>query len=150
MSWRRDTLEYLRGMLRGCRSVIENNSGVSGLELVGVQEWTVPWGMDDGIIVVRLTVIRDPESTGRNLPIRGRVVVAAGARGFGWDGFEVELPRYTDEFSQVGRSVDLNGQDRSLTKSLTLDLLGGVDGELASIREEAGGALSFTLPLVGR
>jgi hypothetical protein len=151
MSWRHETLKYLRGMLEGCRSVIAaQDPNVSGLELLGVQEWTVPWGMDDGIVVVRLTVIRDPESAGYRRPVWGRVVVAAGAWGFEGVGVEVGLPRFTDDFSKARGFADLDERDRSLTKSLALDLLEGVDGEVTSMREEAGGALSFRVLLADR
>ncbi|NEY35580.1 hypothetical protein GTU99_26015 [Streptomyces sp. PRKS01-65] len=151
MSWRQETLKYLRGMLEGCRSVIAaQDTNVTGLELLGVQEWTVPWGMDDGVVVVRLAIVRDAETAGYARPVWGRVVVAAAARGFGQAGAEVGLPRFTDDLSPARGFADLREQDRSLTKSLALELLEGAGGEAASLREEAGGALSFTVLLAGR
>ncbi|MEV5886612.1 hypothetical protein AB0L74_28610 [Streptomyces sp. NPDC052020] len=130
--------------------IAAQDANVTGMELLGVQEWTVPWGMDDGTVVVRLTIIRDPESAGCRRPVRGRVVVAAGARGFERTGAEVGLPRFTDDLSQARGFADLDERDRSLTKSLTLELVEGVDGEVTSIREEAGGALSFGVLLADR
>ncbi|MGI5484940.1 hypothetical protein [Streptomyces lavendofoliae] len=151
-TWQAEMYKYLSAMLEGCRSVIARRQPhVSGGELMGALEWTLPWGMDDGIGLVRLTVVQDRESGGWDKPFRGRVVVAAGSKGFGGSDADVQLPRYTGgEFRPTAPTVELDERDRTLTKHMADYLLERVDGEASSLREEAGGSLSFTVVLAER
>ncbi|MGW0964629.1 hypothetical protein [Streptomyces sp. NPDC002516] len=153
MTWHDATLSHLVGMLDACRTVIARNRKqaphVRGLELMGVQEWTIPWEMDDGISIVRLTVARDREVQG-NSPIAARVLVAAG--GTGEYGPTVKLPHYakqeyTGSFSQESEFVELSERHRKSTKWWADFLLKGVSGDPASLREEPGGAMSFRVLL---
>ncbi|MFF3088190.1 hypothetical protein ACFVRB_24560 [Streptomyces nojiriensis] len=156
MGWTESTLSHLMGMLDACRMVIardqEKEFPTPGLELMGAQEWTISWGMDDGIIVVRFTVARDQdrEFYGVDKPIPVRVVVAAGSKGT--LGPDVKLPRYAEpdhagRFAQESGFVELRERDQATTKWLTDIMLEGVGGDASTIREELGGALSFRVLL---
>ncbi|MEU7567094.1 hypothetical protein AB0A99_13950 [Streptomyces fradiae] len=141
--WQASTLDCLSGMLAGCRSATAGlDPRVRPLTIDGALEWTVPWGMDDGNGLVRLTVVHEPGTWSEDL--RVRVVVAAGARAFDGSGTRIHLPRYTGwEYGSPPPSVELSEPDRALTRSMAEYLRKHTGGDTSSLREEPGGALSF-------
>ncbi|MET9293285.1 hypothetical protein [Streptomyces sp. NPDC003077] len=102
--WYAYVLAHLEPVLRVCREVYERNTegGTVWPAVDGMLEWTLPWGMDDGEGLVRLSVVEE-RGRGDGVP-RARVAVAAKAEPFAFGRpTTVPLPRYRPEDSQVVR-----------------------------------------------
>lgn len=140
--WFADVLRHLRVLLAALPPLIEDlrrRRIAGGIE--GVLEWTLPWSMDDGVGNVRLTVVDVPAGWGARR--RVRVVVAADAKAFherkGTD--DLPLPRYDEKARRplwFPRASRLAGE-------MAEYLLEHVDGDMGSLRAEAGNAVSFTV-----
>ncbi|MFF8596720.1 hypothetical protein ACF061_35950 [Streptomyces sp. NPDC015220] len=121
--------------------------------MAGGVERTLPYGMDDGNGLVRLTVFTEvvPVSHERRI----RVVVAAAARGWHQDDGRVALPRFTDWGAEYVRSrqeradatamTDLPRPDGPLTRGMAKALCAAVGGLTESLREEPGGEVGFAV-----
>lgn len=143
--WFADVLRHLRVLLAALPPLIEEyreRRVAGGIE--GLLEWTLPWGMDDGVGNVRLTVVEVPSGWGERK--RVRVVVAADAKPFherkGSD--DLPLPRYDEKARRplwFPRSASLAGE-------MAEYLLDHVDGDTGSLRAEAGNAASFTVVIM--
>ncbi|MEV7794365.1 hypothetical protein [Streptomyces sp. NPDC087512] len=117
----------------------------------GAVEWTLPYGMDDGNGLVRLTVFTEvvPETHERRI----RVVVAAAARGWLQDNGKVALPRFTDWGSDYARlrrddtaaAPGGPGTDGPLTRGMAQALGTAVGGLPGTLRPEPGGEVSFAV-----
>ncbi|MBD0419307.1 hypothetical protein H0H10_09005 [Streptomyces sp. TRM S81-3] len=116
----------------------------------GVVEWTLPYGMDDGNGLVRLTVFTEvvPDTYERRI----RVVVAAAARGWHQDNGRVALPRFTEwgaEYIRPRRktnaTADVPRPDGPLTRGMAEALCTAVGGLPDSLREEPGGEFGFAV-----
>ncbi|MET8982439.1 hypothetical protein ABZX85_43360 [Streptomyces sp. NPDC004539] len=118
----------------------------------GALEWTLPWGMDDGNGLVRVTVFTEivPESYARRI----RVVVAAAARGFLEDGGRLALPRYADWGAGYGSShgeTEAGGPgrvpppDRELTRGMAEHLCLALGGLPHTLSDEPGGEVGFSI-----
>ncbi|MEU7255492.1 hypothetical protein AB0B21_06755 [Streptomyces rimosus] len=142
---------YLEPVLAACREVYqaELRAGTHWYPVPGALEWTLPFGMDDGNGLVRLTVVSEyvPERS----ETWARVAVAAGTAAFmGLGTGDVALPRYTDgggEIRGVREPAAPPGSaprpDARLTRGMAEALLEGVGGVPGSLREEPGGEYSF-------
>lgn len=109
----------------------------------GTLEWTLPWGMDDGLGHVRLTLIHEPSGWG--VPKRVRVVVAAKAAAFSSRvNEEVALPRY-DPTTPPAPPAGETREPRRVSTGMAQCLLEHVGGDLDSLRYEADGSRSFTV-----
>lgn len=120
--------------------------------VAGVVEWTLPYGMDDGNGLVRLTVFTEvvPDTHERRI----RVVVAAAARGWLQDEGRVSLPRFTGAGAESVRprlesdpavATDVPRPDRPLTRGMAEALCAAVGGLPGSLREEPGGEVGFAV-----
>ncbi|MDT0609127.1 hypothetical protein [Streptomyces lancefieldiae] len=120
--------------------------------MAGVVEWTLPYGMDDGNGLVRLTVFTEvvPETHERRI----RVVVAAATRGWTQDDGKVSLPRFTGWGSEYVRprreiedaaALDVPRPDGPLTQGMAEALCAAVGGLPESLREEPGGEVGFSV-----
>ncbi|WP_217145707.1 hypothetical protein [Streptomyces sp. AC627_RSS907] len=128
-------------------------AGDPGVEpMTGVVEWTLPYGMDDGNGLVRLTVFTEvvPDTHERRL----RVVVAAASRGWHQDDGKVSLPRFTDWGAEYVRprretedasALDAPRPDGPLTRGMAEALCAAVGGLPESLREEPGGEVGFAV-----
>ncbi|MFD7666114.1 hypothetical protein [Streptomyces sp. NPDC059788] len=148
--WHAYVVRYLEPVLEVCRDVHrrEWRAGTRINPVPGALEWTLPWGMDDGNGLVRLTVFSE------YVPERGktwaRVVVAAGTAAFMGPGTgDVALPRFTawgGEWVTKGAPPapePAPRPDARLTRGMAEALLTGVGGVPGSLREEPGGEFSF-------
>ncbi|MEU6896356.1 hypothetical protein ABZ934_32390 [Streptomyces sp. NPDC046557] len=109
----------------------------------GTLEWTLPWGMDDGLGNVRLTLMDEPSGWG--VPKRVRVVVAAKAAAFSSTvNKEAALPRY-DPTAPPGPPAGDTQEPRRVSSSMARRLLEHVGGDPDSLRYEADGSQSFTV-----
>lgn len=157
--WQATVLGHVKPVLEASRDRCrrERRDGTVLPPFPGVLEWTLPWGMDDGNGLVRLTVFSEyaPERT----ETWARVVVAAAARGFMGPGTgRVGLPRFTawggewvtpaDEAQQPGVK-GAPRPDEQLTRGMAEALLKGVGGVPESLREEPGGEFSFGVSMGG-
>ncbi|MHC5907049.1 hypothetical protein ACVNF4_24590 [Streptomyces sp. S6] len=125
--------------------------GVVGADPVpGALEWTLPWGMDDGNGLVRVTLVTEivPETYERRI----RVVVAAGARGFLQGGGRLALPRYGDWGAEDARSrAEADGSrqvpppDRELTRGMAEHLCLALGGLPDTLSDEPGGEVGFSV-----
>ncbi|QNP74565.1 hypothetical protein IAG44_37335 [Streptomyces roseirectus] len=109
----------------------------------GTLEWTLPWPMDDGNGLVRVTVFTEivPPPHGR----RVRVVVAAVARGFLEDGGRLTLPRYWPTDPPPTPTPEVSTPDRELTWSMAAHLCRTLDGLPETLTEEPTGEAGFSL-----
>ncbi|MEV5598225.1 hypothetical protein [Streptomyces sp. NPDC052496] len=146
--WYAYVTRYLKPVLTVLRDLHESEwrSGTRMDPVPGALEWALPWGMDDGNGLVRLTVFSeyDPER-GRTW---ARVVVAADTAAFMGPGTgRVTLPRFTAW--NGGRTEEEPAEkpaprpDAGLTRRMAEALLTGVGGAPGSLREEPGGEFSF-------
>ncbi|MEU8510962.1 hypothetical protein AB0C76_05140 [Kitasatospora sp. NPDC048722] len=143
--WFADVLRHLRVLLAALPPLIEEYRErriAGGIE--GLLEWTLPWGMDDGVGNVRLTVVEVPSGWGERK--RVRVVVAADAKAFherkGSD--DLPLPRYDEK----ARRPLWFPRSASLSRDMAEYLLDHADGDAGSLRAEAGNAASFTVVIM--
>ncbi|MEU2791592.1 hypothetical protein [Streptomyces sp. NPDC007100] len=157
--WHATVLGHVKPVLEASRDRCrrERREGTFLPPFPGVLEWTLPWGMDDGNGLVRLTVFSEyvPERT----ETWTRVVVAAAARGFMGPGTgDVALPRFTarggEWVTPAGEAPQPDAQDAPrpdgpLTRGMAEALLKGVGGVPDSLREEPGGEFSFGVSLSG-
>ncbi|MEU7205021.1 hypothetical protein [Streptomyces sp. NPDC045470] len=152
--WHAHVLQYLEPLLEVCRGVHlrERRAGTWMDPVPGALEWTLPWSMDDGNGLVRLTVFSE------YVPERGRtwarVVVAADTAAFMGPGTGgVTLPRFRDWGGGRAAQSDPPSQgpaprpDTRLTRGMAEALLAGVGGVPDSLREEPGGEFSFGVPM---
>ncbi|MEU7154957.1 hypothetical protein [Streptomyces chrestomyceticus] len=152
--WHAHVIRYLEPVLEACRDVHrrERRAGTWMDPVPGALEWTLPWGMDDGNGLVRLTVFSE------YVPERGktwaRVIVAADTAAFMGPGTgNVSLPRHTSWGG--GRPVQdapptpgpAPRPDARLTRGMAEALLAAVGGVPDSLREEPGGEFSFGVPM---
>jgi len=113
----------------------------------GALEWTLPWGMDDGNGLVRVTLFTEivPETYARRI----RVVVAAAARGFLQGGGRLALPRYDHARSRAEAEDDGPHQvpppDRELTRGMAEHLCQAVGGLPDTLSDEPGGEVGFSV-----
>ncbi|WP_158813364.1 hypothetical protein [Streptomyces rimosus] len=143
--------QYLEPVLAACREVYQRElrAGTHWEPMPGALEWTLPFGMDDGNGLVRLTVFSEyvPERS----ETWARVAVAADTAAFGGPGTgDVALPRYAawgGERRGVREPAAPPGPaprpDARLTRGMAEALLKGVGGVPGSLREEPGGEYSF-------
>ncbi|MFM9441498.1 hypothetical protein [Streptomyces acidiscabies] len=145
--------EYVARELGPVLAVLVARAGKPREEPVpGALEWTLPWGMDDGNGLVRVTVFTEivPESFER----RVRVVVAAAAKGFLEDGGKLALPRYADWGAEYARSrseIDADSSrrvpppDGPLTRGMAEHLCRALGGLPDTLSEEPGGEVGFSV-----
>ncbi|WP_416968896.1 hypothetical protein [Streptomyces sp. 4F14] len=146
--------DYIASELRPVLAVLAARAGKRRDDPVpGALEWTLPWGMDDGNGLVRVTVFTEivPESYERRI----RVVVAAAARGFLEDGGKLALPRYADWGAEYARSrseIDADTgrrvppPDGKLTRGMAEHLCLALGGLPDTLSEEPGGEVAFSVP----
>ncbi|HZG06735.1 MAG TPA: hypothetical protein VE546_24745 [Streptomyces sp.] len=147
-TWEKHVLRHLEAALAMCRTLVarERERGHRAVvePIDGVLEWTLPWGMDDGLGGVRLTLAADPWAWDE--PLRVRVVVAAAAEPFvPGRSAVVGLPRH-DPGTAPGARVE---PPTELTQRMATYLLEHVGGDADSLRGERAGAVSFTVVVAG-
>ncbi|MET9777834.1 hypothetical protein ABZ023_26870 [Streptomyces sp. NPDC006367] len=156
--WHAYVAEKLGPFIDLCRAdyLAQRAAGDLGSDPVdGVVEWSLPYGMDDGNGLVRLTLFTEvvPDTYERRI----RVVVAAAARGWLQDDGRVTLPRFTDRDTGLRprrESDAASGDDpRSddprpdgpLTRGMAEALCAAVGGIPGSLCEEPGGEFGFSV-----
>ncbi|MFK8848659.1 hypothetical protein [Streptomyces sp. Ac-502] len=153
-SWHAYVIRYLEPLLEVCRDVHrrEQRAGTWTNPVPGALEWTLPWGLDDGNGLVRLTVFSEhgPERD----KTWARVVVAADTTAFMGPGTGAAAPpRFTARGSGRATQGDPPAPgptprpDTRLTRGMAEALLAGVGGVPDSLCEEPGGEYSFGVPM---
>ncbi|MFJ3204707.1 hypothetical protein [Streptomyces sp. NPDC086989] len=143
--WTNNVLMHLKALLAIFPPLIEDQRArnIIPAAMDGILEWTLPWGMDDGLGNVRLTLIDEPSGWG--VPKRVRVVVAAKAAAFSSTVNEdVALPRY-DPTAPTAPPAGDTQEPRRVSTSMARSLLDHVGGDPDSLRYEADGSQSFTV-----
>ncbi|KPI25320.1 hypothetical protein OV450_7364 [Actinobacteria bacterium OV450] len=146
--WTNHVLIRLKALLAIFPPLIEDQRArnIIPAAMDGTLEWTLPWGMDDGLGNVRLTLIDEPSGWG--VPKRVRVVVAAKAAAFSSTVSEdVALPRYdpTAPTAPTAPPAGDTREPRRVSTSMAQSLLEHVGGDPDSLRYEADGSQSFTV-----
>ncbi|MFB6809873.1 hypothetical protein [Streptomyces sp. NPDC056387] len=143
--WTNHVLIRLKALLAIFPPLIEDQRArnIIPAAMDGTLEWTLPWGMDDGLGNVRLTLIGEPSGWG--VPKRVRVVVAAKAAAFSSTVNEdVALPRYDPTGAHRAPAGETQ-EPRRVSSSMAQCLLEHVGGDPDSLRYEADGSRSFTV-----